>query len=73
MASLGKLLLLFGLGSFVLNYFGYEFALVSWIDNWGYDTGIIIRIAMAVVGAALWFMGSRSQPEAEDIEADAEA
>jgi hypothetical protein len=69
MKSIGGLLLLFGLGSIVLNYLGREFALLSWIDSWGPEAGWAIRIGMAVVGAGLWFVGNMVEvPSAEERE-----
>jgi hypothetical protein len=40
---------------------GYEFTLISWIDNWGETTGMAIRVGMAVVGAALWLVGRKRE------------
>ncbi len=69
MKSIGGLLLLFGLGSIVLNYLGREFTLLSWIDSWGPEAGWAIRIGMAVVGAGLWFVGNMAEGEpAEESE-----
>lgn len=65
MSSIGSTLLLFGIGSIVLNFFNYEFSLLSWIDNWGVGVGWAIRIAMIVVGAALFFMGRGEEAEEE--------
>jgi hypothetical protein len=61
MKSLGGLLFFFGLGSFVLNYLGREFTLLSWIDNWGPTTGVAIRVGLIVVGAVLWFVGRKRE------------
>jgi len=61
MKSFGGLLFFFGLGSFVLNYLGREFTLLSWIDNWGPAAGAAIRVGLIVVGAALWFVGRKRE------------
>jgi hypothetical protein len=61
MKLIGGLLLLFGVGSMVLYFLGMEFTLMQWIDNWGSETGWAIRIGMAVVGAVLFFIGSKRQ------------
>lgn len=53
MKSFGVTLLALGLGSFVLNYFGYEFKMLSWVDEWGESTGLLIRVACACLGAAI--------------------
>ena len=36
-----------------------EFILLQWVDNWGPEVGWGIRIGMAVVGAILFFIGSK--------------
>jgi len=64
MKSIGGLMFILGLGSFVLNYLGYEFKLLSWIDTWGPTTGIAIRAALIVIGGALWLVGNRREKAA---------
>ena len=64
MKNAGSLLLFLGIGTIVLNFIGYEFAILSWIDNWGETVGWVIRGAMIAVGAVLLIMGLRS-PQAE--------
>ena len=59
MKNIGGLLVLLGAGSFVLNMLGREFTLIMWIDNWGPTVGLVIRIAMIVVGAGLFLVGSQ--------------
>lgn len=61
MKSLGGWLFIFGAGSFLLNKIGMEFILLSWIDLWGPTVGIGIRIALIVVGAALWLIGRKQE------------
>ena len=61
MQSIGGLLVLLGAGSFVLHYMGREFTLLSWVDNWGVGVGNGIRIAMIVVGIAVWLLGRKSE------------
>ncbi|MCY2939227.1 MAG: hypothetical protein NTV55_12835 [Planctomycetota bacterium] len=56
MKSIGGYLFFFGMGSMVLNYLGYEFMLLNWIDWWGPENGWAIRIGMAVVGGAMWLL-----------------
>jgi hypothetical protein len=60
MQGIGGFLVLMGAGSFVLHYMDMEFRLLSWVDNWGVGVGNGIRIAMIVVGAALWLLGRKS-------------
>jgi prolipoprotein diacylglyceryltransferase len=61
MKSFGSLLVILGLGSFVLNMLDMEFKLLAWIDNWGPTTGIAIRGGLIVVGLALWLMGRKRE------------
>ncbi len=61
MKSLGGWLFIFGAGSFLLNMFGMEFMLLSWIDNWGPTVGLGIRVGLIVVGAALWLIGRKQE------------
>lgn len=61
MKSIGGLMLLLGLGSFVLHYMNMEFTLLTWVDNWGPTVGTGIRIALIVVGALLWFVGNKRE------------
>ena len=65
MKSIGGLMVLFGAGSIVLGFIGYEFTLMMWVDNWGPTVGWIIRGALIVVGGALWLMGAKSESEPE--------
>lgn len=61
MQGIGGLLVLFGLGGILLNQFGYDFTLVSWTNNWGYGTGIAIKLGVAALGAVLWFVGLKQE------------
>ena len=68
MKNAGSLLLFLGIGTIVLNFVGYEFAILSWIDKWGETMGWVIRGAMIAVGAVLFIMGMKApegQPAAE--------
>lgn len=64
MKDLGGLLAFFGIGSIVLYFLEMEFVVLSWIDTWGTGIGWTIRIAMAVIGGAMWLFGAPSE-EAE--------
>ena len=61
MKSWGKWFVIFGAGSFLLNMFGLEFVLLSWIDTWGPAIGIAIRVGLVVVGAAMWLAGRKQE------------
>ncbi|MGB0844418.1 MAG: hypothetical protein ACPGVN_06715 [Alphaproteobacteria bacterium] len=63
MQSIGGFLVLMGAGSFVLDFFNMQFKLLAWIDTWGTTTGLIIKIAMIVVGVALLLMSNNSSSE----------
>lgn len=65
MRSFGFLLIIFGVGSFILKSMDREFRLLMWIDTWGESTGNIIRIGLAVAGAALVFLSMRKKQEPE--------
>jgi hypothetical protein len=62
MKRLGGTFFFFGVGSTVLYFLNMEFVLLAWIDLWGAQVGWAIRIALAVVGGAMWLMGK--EPEA---------
>ncbi len=59
MKSAGVWLMVFGFGSIVLNFLGFEFRILSWVDSWGASVGWGIRGALAVVGVVLFFLASR--------------
>jgi len=69
MKNLGGLMVLFGAGSILLGFFGYEFTLLMWIDAWGPAVGWIIRGALIVVGAALWLVGNKAESEVQTSDA----
>lgn len=70
MKSFGSLLLFFGIGSIVLNFVGYEFTLLGWIDNWGETVGWAIRGGMIVLGGALYFLAPAGDADEETAEAE---
>lgn len=53
MGGWGMTLVIFGLGSFLLNMFGFEFALLMWVDNWGATVGTVIRLGVAALGLVM--------------------
>lgn len=65
MSGFGGLLILFGVGSFILNMIGMEFRLLMWIDLWGPLVGNGIRIGMVLLGALLLYIG-KSQGSTDD-------
>ncbi len=53
MGGWGMTLVIFGLGSFLLNMIGFEFALLMWVDNWGPAVGTMIRLGVAALGLVM--------------------
>ena len=68
MKKLGTYLLIAGIGSILLNQFGYEFRLLMWIDNWGEAIGWSIRGGAVVAGALLMFLARPAQVETSETE-----
>jgi len=64
MKRVGVWLMVFGFGSMVLNFFGMEFKILMWVDNWGEMVGWGIRGAVAVTGVVLFVLGMREQTQA---------
>ncbi|MEJ2142457.1 MAG: hypothetical protein P8Y24_08910 [Gammaproteobacteria bacterium] len=65
MKELGSAMLFFGIGSIVLNLINLEFIILAWIDMWGPTVGWVIKGALIVVGALLYF-SSGNKEEAEE-------
>jgi hypothetical protein len=59
MIGFGKLLFILGAGSFALHFLNMEFRLLMWVDMWGESIGHIIRAALIIIGAALYFIGTK--------------
>lgn len=59
MRGLGILLMVLGIGSFVLHYMEREFVLLGWVDSWGAEVGIGIRIGVAALGVLLFLLSMR--------------
>ena len=67
MRQIGLYLAIFGVLSIVMNFIGYNFKILMWIDNWGITTGWIIRVAMVAIGLAIFFLipPANQEPEQE--------
>ena len=65
MRSIGLLLIVLVIGSFILRLLEMEFRLLRWVDEWGTGTGNIIRIYAAAIGALLYFLGIERNPGAQ--------
>ncbi|HOS41452.1 MAG TPA: hypothetical protein PLG31_17105 [Spirochaetota bacterium] len=57
--SIGAFLAIADILSSVLSFIGYNLRLLLWIDMWGPVVGWVIRIALIVVGGALFFFGKK--------------
>lgn len=66
MRSIGSFLLFLGVGSVILQFIGYEFKLLMWINNWGETAGWIIRGVMIVAGGAIMFMNSSDEEDGDE-------
>lgn len=72
LTQLGGLMAVAGLVSLILSFFSYNIKLLRWIDQWGDETGLMIRIGLIAGGALLFMVGSRfSKDEPSEPEADA--
>ncbi|MBE9516438.1 MAG: hypothetical protein IME93_05620 [Proteobacteria bacterium] len=69
MKDAGLYLFIAGVGSILLNQFGYEFKLLMWIDNWGEAVGWVIRGGAIVAGAALFLIAKSAEPKEAEQEA----
>ena len=63
MKKIGTYLLLAGIGSILLNQFGYEFSLLMWIDNWGETVAWSIRGGAIAAGAIMLFLGMKQEQQ----------
>ncbi|WP_196158818.1 hypothetical protein [Reinekea sp. G2M2-21] len=72
MKQVGVYLLIAGIGSILLNQFGYEFSLLMWIDNWGETVGWAIRGSAVVAGVILLVLGMKAEQKghAEEVSTD---
>ena len=61
MKSFGGFLVLLGILSIALYFIGWNVRLLMWVDNWGALVGWLIRGGVIVLGAILYFIGSRQE------------
>ncbi len=71
MKRVGAYMAVIGLATLILPYLGYELRLFSALDDMG-TTGLIIKIALVVVGGVLFFKASSASNE-EQISEDSAA
>lgn len=63
MRKIGGYMVFFGLFAIVLNFFDRVPSILMWIYTWGDTTAWIIKIALVIIGAVLFFMGSSNEEE----------
>ncbi|MEL6547972.1 MAG: hypothetical protein AAFQ82_25325 [Myxococcota bacterium] len=54
LTKIGSFMALAGIISAGLSFVGYELRILMWIDMWGVGVGWAIRIALILVGGALY-------------------
>ena len=65
MKQIGSYLIFFGAGSIILSLMNMNFALLMWIDMWGYEMGWFIRILFVLAGILLMFLGNNAEKKPE--------
>ena len=60
MKTYGIYFLVAGIASFALNQFNYELLIFSWINNWGPEKALGIRVAITAIGIILFIVGKIS-------------
>lgn len=63
---------IFGVLAIVLNFFDRVPSLLMWIYSWGDTTAWVIKIGLVVVGAILFFMGSKAESESTSNTSESE-
>jgi len=66
MKKIGGYIAVIGLFAIVMNFFNMVPKILSWIYTWGEGTAWIIKIALVVIGGALYFMGGDSSEEGNE-------
>lgn len=61
MKRVGMYMAIFGLLAIVLDFLDRVPSILMWIYNWGETTAWIIKIGLVVVGAFLYFTGSKKR------------
>jgi hypothetical protein len=65
MAKFGFYLIIFGIGSIILNSMGYEFIIMSWMGE-----GEGIRLGIAGVGLLFVLLGNIGGKSSEEVESE---
>jgi len=61
MRFFGILILVIGILSIVLHFLNMNFIFLNWIDQWGTQTGWIIRGGITLLGLILWLFGKKDK------------
>ena len=72
MKKLGLYLIIGGVGSIILNQFGYEFELLMWIDAWGNDVARLIRASAIILGIGIFVFSKDVVTDENEEEEDTE-
>lgn len=72
MKKIGSYMAIFGVLAIVLNFFDRVPSLLMWIYSWGDTTAWVIKIGLVVVGAILFFMGSKAESESTSNTSESE-
>ena len=63
MKSIGSLIFLFGVAAIVFGLMDRVPTLLQWIYNWGDSTAWAIKIGFVVVGAVVYYLGTKKKQE----------
>jgi hypothetical protein len=63
MKSIGSLLFIFGLAAIIFGFMDMAPKLLMWIYDWGEGAAWAIKIGFVVVGAVLYYLGTRQKKE----------
>lgn len=61
MKKIGSYMAIIGLFAIVMDYMDRVPSLLMWIYNWGDTVAWVIKIALVVIGAVLFFMGNKGK------------
>ncbi len=61
MTKIGSFLFLIGVFAIILDFLGRVPKILFWIYNWGDTMAWVIKIALVVLGVALFFMGNKKE------------
>jgi hypothetical protein len=68
--SIGGAVAMAGIVSIVLNFINFNLRILMWIDLWGEGVGWAIRVALVLIGGAIYaagtFMGKPASAPAAD-------